>query len=303
MRKILLAIIAVCLAVPVHGYIAQKTLVNDAITQVKWSSMPITWKLNATQGTRVTGARTFATVVQNSFDTWEALKNSTANIDFTLGGNTTASYGYDQVNIVKTNLTQTDWDNSGAGSALAVTLVSTATLTGEILDADIIFNPAENFSLDATTPSDKYDFESVLTHEVGHFLGLDHSAILSATMFPRVGTGVSLPRVLSVDDVAGVSSIYPTASYLSKGSITGTVRLSNTAVYGAIVVAVNASGQPVAHGVSDPQGNYTIAGLDAGTYTVYAEPMDSPYQFADQAVLSTLFPNSTASTTFSTRFR
>src|SRR6185436_16899864 len=125
-----------------------------------------------------------------------------------------------------------------------------------------------------------------------------------ATMSPRIGTGVSAPRALSSDDIAGVSSLYPTASYLTKGSISGTVRLtSNASVYGAIVVAVNANGQPAAHGVSDPSGNYTIYGLDPGAYTLYAEPMDAPFSFDEQGVLDRIFPNSTASTSFTTRFR
>src|SRR6185436_21123392 len=123
-----------------------------------------------------------------------------------------------------------------------------------------------------------------------------------ATMSPRIGTGVSAPRALSSDDIAGVSSLYPTASYLTKGSISGTVRLtSNASVYGAIVVAVNSNGQPAAHGVSDTRGNYTIYGLDAGNYTIYAEPMDSPFSFDDQGVFGAIFPTSTVSTSFTTR--
>jgi hypothetical protein len=66
---------------------------------------------------------------------------------------------------------------------------------------------------------------------------------------------------------------------------------------------VNSDGQPVAHGVSDTKGNYVINGLDPGTYTIYAEPMDSPYFSSDQSVLDKIYPGSTISTLFTTRFR
>jgi predicted Zn-dependent protease len=303
MKKLLLAVMLVGLAIPVHAYITQRRLVGNAVVQNKWPGT-VTWRLNPTQGTRITGARTYATVVAGSFAVWDAV--SSANITFTRGTDTASStsFGYDQENIVKTNLTTQQYADAGGSTALAITASSTALLTGEILDADILFNPGIDFSLDATTPSDKYDFESVLTHEVGHLLGLDHSAILSATMFPRVGVGISAPRVLSSDDIAGISSIYPNSTFLSKGSISGTVRLtSNATVYGAIVVAVNSSGLPAAHGVSDNRGNFVIGGLDAGTYTIYAEPMDQPYGFDDQAVLSNIYGSSAISTSFTTRFR
>jgi len=307
MKKVLfILLIAACTALPSRGYITQKKLQGTAIVQVKWPSSSLTWNLVPPQAANITGSRTLSTVANASFATWDAL--TTATITFTRGADTSpsATYGYDNVNLVKTNLTSTEYANSGAGDALAITATSVALLTGDILDADIIFNPDVNvpFSTDTATPSNQYDLESVLTHEVGHLLGLDHSAILSATMFPRVGQGVTSSRVLSSDDIAGVSSLYPTASYQTKGSISGTVRLtSNASVYGAIVVAVNSNGQPAAHGVSDTKGNFTIYGLDPGGYTIYAEPMDAPFSFQDQGVLGEIFPGSTVSTSFTTRFR
>ena len=306
MKKLLLAIIVVTgLAIPVHAYITQRRLLNDAIVQTRWLSFPVTWRLVPTQGARITGTRTQAQVAQTSFNTWEAI--TTATIDFTRGADTeaTTTFGFDEVNVLKTNLTTQAYANSGAGGALAITLISAASLTGQILDADIIFDPDFSFSTNSgTIGATDYDFEGILTHEIGHLLGLDHSAILSATMYPRLGLGNISARVLAPDDIAGVSSIYPSSSYLTRGSLSGTVRLtSNATVYGAVVVAVNSSGQPAGHGVTDNRGNYVINGLPAGTYQVFAEPMDSPYNFSDQGVLETIYRSSAISTGFTTRFR
>ena len=56
---------------------------------------------------------------------------------------------------------------------------------GQIVEADILFNPAFLFGTDVVTPSDKVDLQSRATHEIGHLLGLDDSGILSAVMSPH----------------------------------------------------------------------------------------------------------------------
>ena len=49
------------------------------------------------------------------------------------------------------------------------------------------------------------DVESVALHEVGHIIGLDHSTLPSAVMYPVM----SFKRALTADDIAGVQSFYP----------------------------------------------------------------------------------------------
>ena len=141
------------------------------------------------------------------------------------------------------------------------------------------------------------------THEIGHLLGLDHSTLVSATMFPTIAKGFNYPRALSSDDIAGISTIYPSASFATKGKISGTVRTTaGAAVYGAIVVAVNSTGTPVAGTITNPSGTYTIEGLDAGAYTVYAEPMDGPFTISNVQTLSRIYLGSTTTSNFTTRY-
>src|SRR6266849_3290518 len=64
-----------------------------------------------------------------------------------------------------------------------------STQLGQILDADIYFNPSDSNTAYATpqaltTNPKAYDLESLLTHELGHFFGFRHSAVWSAIMFP-----------------------------------------------------------------------------------------------------------------------
>ncbi len=51
------------------------------------------------------------------------------------------------------------------------------------------------------------DVQSVALHEFGHILGLEHSTIASAVMFPTIGFG-EIKRELTQDDRDGISNLY-----------------------------------------------------------------------------------------------
>jgi VCBS repeat-containing protein len=70
-------------------------------------------------------------------------------------------------------------------------------------ESDIAMNTDFNWFTDGT---EFYDLETVMLHENGHFLGLGHSEDNNAVMYFQYN---DLQRVLSADDIAGVSSIYP----------------------------------------------------------------------------------------------
>ena len=115
------------------------------------------------------------------------------------------------------------------------------------------------------------------THEIGHLLGLDHTAIVSATMNPLAGSGVTFFRVLQTDDRIGCSVLYPEPDFSrSTGKIAGSVLLEGEGVFGAHVVALDEAGRAVTSALSGEDGSYRISGLSPGSYTLYAEPLDGP---------------------------
>src|SRR5271156_6102303 len=64
-----------------------------------------------------------------------------------------------------------------------------STAVGQILDADVYFDPSSStitFATPAALASNpnSYDLESLMTHELGHTLGFSHSAVLDAMMYP-----------------------------------------------------------------------------------------------------------------------
>ena len=165
-----------------------------------------------------------------------------------------------------------------------------STVGGSITEADIVLNPGQLFSSDGTPGT--YDLEAIFTHEIGHLLGLEHSAVLGATMQPRQAKNgiykmASLsPRTLSDDDRAGVQAIYGVRAVLSEhGTIAGTITLTNGApVFGANILAEEATtGRVVASNITLANGAYRIESLPPGNYRVIAQPLNEAVSAAEIA--------------------
>ncbi|MBX3189793.1 MAG: matrixin family metalloprotease [Labilithrix sp.] len=106
-----------------------------------------------------------------------------------------------------------DWKYRGIDGTLAKTSVTYNDQTGEIYDADIEVNTANNTVTITDDPRKvQYDLQAILTHEVGHFIGIAHSSDPSAVMFASYSPGSVAQRTLTPDDVKAVCAIYPPGS-------------------------------------------------------------------------------------------
>jgi hypothetical protein len=177
---------------------------------------------------------------------------------------------------------------------------------GAIVEADIALNPAETFSSDGTAGT--YDLESTFTHEVGHLLGLEHSAVIGATMQPRqakngvYGLPAMTQRGLSADDIAGARSLYGSSAEI--GSISGKL-LVNRSV-GATVTAAGVvvfaeefeTGKVVAGAIASVSGDYQIGGLTPGSYRLIAQSANGLLAGSDMGVAESESANSSLGRTF-----
>ena len=103
-----------------------------------------------------------------------------------------------------------NWTYHGIDGTLAKTSVTYNDDTGEIYDADIEINAAYNqITLTDDPAKADTDLQAILTHEVGHFIGIAHSPDDSAVMFASYNPGSLAQRVLKPDDIKAVCAIYP----------------------------------------------------------------------------------------------
>ncbi|HVR41465.1 MAG TPA: matrixin family metalloprotease [Thermoanaerobaculia bacterium] len=133
-----------------------------------------------------------------------------------------------------------------------------------------------DIQIDRAVATGGYNVEQTIAHEIGHLLGLDHSAVLSAVMYPFIGHG-NTPIALDSDDRVAIASMYSRNDpALSGATLRGRVSGDNGGIFAAQVVAVSDRGEAVATGLTDNSGEFLLTGLPAGKYRLYAEPLDGP---------------------------
>ena len=126
------------------------------------------------------------------------------------GGSTTKSGAKrDGQNVIS-------WGKLG-GTTLGVTnYISTDTSQSQVcngnliyrfVEVDVRFNSAYNWQTSSTC-TNGIDLAGVSTHEFGHAVGLGHSSVQGATMYPSVSACDFSISSLANDDKAGYSAIY-----------------------------------------------------------------------------------------------
>lgn len=309
---------AFLLATPAFSFLPQLTA--GQVDQWSLSAFPIQWNLNPSAGSNITGSAGVAAAITSSFATWIASPNTT--LPVTQGANSTIgneSSSPSNINLICFVCSDVQF---GGTETLAETITTTADsagqsdghggttkFAGQIIKADIAFNPGVQFNTGGTGGTGQ-DIQTVATHEIGHFFGLDHSAITRAIMYPFAPDVLT---TLAYDDVAGISALYPkSAPDVATGTISGTVALNGVAVFGAHVYAnsttsaapfsafTNIRKTPIGT-LTLADGTYSITGVPADSYIVLSEPLDLPVSDSDVSWASE-FGKSAVQTNFTTRW-
>lgn len=161
--------------------------------------------------------------IKSSISAWRNVEGVDVPVDVPVAKTITSTPKYDGVNQIK--FYKAGWSSlpfAPPSSALAVT-ISTYKENGEIVDADMFIN-GENFQwgvLGSEGESQKHDLQNVITHEFGHFIGLNHASEnamesdtdrFNATMFYASMPGEIFRRSLDKLDELGTQHLYTTSN-------------------------------------------------------------------------------------------
>ena len=181
---------------------------------LQWPSSAVSWDVHQGDSNRPgLTAAALEVAVSDAFDRW-------VNADCAGGGKPSIrllnrgpvacglpEYNQSAANANVITFHDEPWPYDAPSSEnLAQTTLFFNPTTGAIYDANIEINTNQHeFAVvDAIAPV--LDLNAVLTHQVGHFLGLSHSAEPDATMFAIYSPGMV---TLEADDVAAICAAYP----------------------------------------------------------------------------------------------
>lgn len=169
----------------------------------------VAYNLNVSSVPASISAGNLATFSASSFQVWQAAAGE--KVIFNRGSDTSLTRSaYDGKNILA-------WGRTSSG-ALAVTYARYYSSTGLVADVDTIMNKKYVWSW--TDPStnacslypNTYDAQDILTHELGHWLGLNDeysSSYVDNTMYGYGSKGEIKKNTLTIGDKANLSTIYP----------------------------------------------------------------------------------------------
>jgi len=245
------------IAFDLNAYVLEKTTSGK---QVQWmGAQPVVdvyVNVTNTQGLNETSLNN---IISNSISEW----NSSSGI--TLRKNSTIGQNQEFLNEIFFSNDPTFFNGS---EVVGVTLKKYGTNDGVISEADVVIRDSGL----STASSEVNYVGNILTHELGHVIGLVHSQVHASTMFWSLFRGQS--KLIS-DDKSGAVDIYP-PSVVTKKKITGKIvgGASLIGVFGAHVDAISLStGAVVGSSVSEIDGNFSINGLHVNDkYFIYVRP-------------------------------
>jgi hypothetical protein len=282
-RLLVVLVLLLALPRPAAAYLDLSAQVGDQVVRLRWGDTPRWYATN--RGVAGVTASDFQAAAARAFATWEAVP--TASIAFQFAGFVGVGPDTDDGLSVLGFEPHPEMDRVLGATGFVIDAI-----TGEIVESDIFFNSAFSWTVSATGDASGFDLQSVATHEIGHFLGLGHSALgetevrpdggrrvlaTGAVMFPiSFGRGIVADRTLQPDDIAGVSDLYPDGNFrASTGAVRGRVLRNGQPVFGAHVVAFNPRTGTLIGGFSiGDGGGFQIVGLTPGPHVIRVEPLD-----------------------------
>ena len=172
----------------------------------KWKTTE-PFEVNTT--TAPAGVATMLESITTDVDTWEAAAGNTSIL-----GDGTSNGGY------TANLNAVDGVNGAEFASIADPGVIAVTYTWgyyggpakfrELVEWDMLFDDDGDFTWATDGLTNAMDFENIVTHELGHAMGLGHPSgtCTEETMYAYASNGETKKRTLNAGDIAGINVMY-----------------------------------------------------------------------------------------------
>ncbi len=217
--------------------------------------------------------------LERAIDTWDSVPD--AALSFAPLRTTAAGIASDGTNVI--SFVDSPAIRALTVGAIALSIRTITTATGELGDCDIQFNPdfrLENthFAYSTTLAFRTYDIQSIATHELGHCLGANHTPVVGSAMNAFAISAQNFQARLSHDDIAFARTVYPTdAASPQFGTIEGTLTIEGAPAAGIAVVAIEPDqGITLACVTGLDDGSYRLQSVPAGRFLIYGEALDGP---------------------------
>ncbi len=178
----------------------------------RWLDQPSEWRISNPTGqaySQLSDAEV-RDVMAAGFEVWGDTTTCCSDwLDLDVGFTNAGFDSMDNENVI--SFEETSWDPAigSVNITIAFARIRYFTTTCEITSADEIYN-AVGFSF--TTSNNPgigdTDLQSIAAHEHGHWIGIDHTTVNTATMFPTYPGGIA-PRSLDPDDEGAVCLSHP----------------------------------------------------------------------------------------------
>jgi len=247
-----LGVIAVCAA----GDAAARTQVlkTQAGSPVHWTRAEIAVGIDRSAGSRQLERLDVVLAVERAARAWNRIPASQPRIRFTTDAERDVTIKFcrghwqgDVIDLGRTQFTASPVDGS----------VTSATV--ELNECDHHFTPP------GETVNPPYDLQSVMTHELGHVLGLGHSDNSAAIMFPN-GQG-AVTRIPHRDDESALALIYldrePLSGSAPQAASPPDSALSSTGGTGS-AAPLNTAPETVQPALAAPADSVSVMNVKAG---------------------------------------
>jgi hypothetical protein len=214
-------------AAPTSGFHTDYVLGNAreywAGGQVNWYYNPLNQPSNLTQDQVIAAIKTAGA-------RWSAM----CNVSFNYMGTTTANPSIESSTPSADRVNVYGWGPLTGSRSIYGGYAQWYYANGQMIDADILINSTRQWTQET--------FEAIMTHEMGHALGLNHSDQTESVMFANPYHSYSYQRTLRGDDANACAALYGAAS---------TAESSRTMNWAEQAYAPYLSGGPAAPGEYD----------------------------------------------------